>query len=461
MKWSIWRIVPAVAAGVLALILIAATYHGLTSTQVIGIASGSPGGGYHEIGEKLLQVLSADLDEQRLEAPVVFQHVDSHGPRQNLQYLAERKAQLGLAVEGLTVKPKVAGGADIRGLVKLSSSMLHVVASQEVSRTIGRPITQFTDLLVDHRHKLGRPLRVYIGSSHSGTHTVMGLLLNYYKMSPESGLPWEVLEHGSYTDAAKAFLQGQIDVICLFVPIGSPAVVAMSTHGVLVPLTDASSDAIHMLRTSLRSSTIPAGIYNKDFPPSEVRSLAADDILIANGEVSNRLAYRIVRTIAVHWQELQSGLLLAEDFSKAQIKENNYYSLHPGAVAYYKGDNVPLWPWFEDKIRLVIEHREIVLSIVGGIPTVYTLFYAWYQRRRVSHLMAQIAALKSKGATDRATIENIRMHALTLVAQGKLNRDSYASLNDYIEAHLRHVPIESQQSVPAASPVPAKNMNVP
>jgi TRAP-type uncharacterized transport system substrate-binding protein len=88
-----------------------------------------------------------------------------------------------------------------------------------------------------------------------------------------------------------------------------------------------------MLRTSLRSSTIPAGIYNKDFPPSEVRSLAADDILIANGEVSNRLAYRIVRTIAVHWQELQSGLLLAEDFSKAQIKENNYYSLHPGAVA--------------------------------------------------------------------------------------------------------------------------------
>ena len=125
MKWSIWRIVPAVAAGVLALILIAATYHGLTSTQVIGIASGSPGGGYHEIGEKLLQVLSADLDEQRLEAPVAFQHVDSHGPRQNLQYLAERKAQLGLAVEGLTVKPKVAGGADIRGLVKLSSSMLH------------------------------------------------------------------------------------------------------------------------------------------------------------------------------------------------------------------------------------------------------------------------------------------------------------------------------------------------
>lgn len=453
MRWSIWRIAPAVAAGLLALALLYGMYRSLTSTQVVGIASGSPGGGYHEIGERLLQVLGADLDEQRFEAPILFQAVDSHGPRENLQYLAERKAQLGLAVEGLTVKPKVAGGADIRGLVKLSHSVLHVVASPPVIRTLGRPIAQFTDLFIDHRQRLGRPLRVYIGSSHSGTHAVMALLLNYYKMSPEKGLPWETIEHGSYTDAARAFIEGQIDVICLFVPIGSPAVVAMSTHGVLVPLTDASSEAIHMLRPSLVSSLIPAGIYNKDFPATPIRSLAADDILIANGEVSNRLAYRIVRTIAGHWQELQSGLLLADDFAQAQIKENDYYPLHPGAVAYYKGDNVPLWPWFEDKVRLMIEHRDVVLSVVGGIPTVYGLGYAWYQRRRVNHLMAQIAGLKARGATDRATIENIRMHALTLVAQGKLSRDSYASLNDYIEANLRHAPIEDQQA--RATPIPS------
>lgn len=456
MNWSIARIVPPVAAGGLVLVLLYGTYHGLTSTQVVGIASGSPGGGYHEIGDKLLQVLSADLDEQRFEAPVVFQHVDSHGPRQNLQYLAERKAQLGLAVEGLTVKPKVSGGADIRGLVKLSHSMLHIVVSPQIAKTIGRPITQLTDLFIDPRQKLGRPLRVYLGSQHSGTHSVMALLLNYYKLSSDTGLPWETIEHGSYADAAALFIQGEIDVMCLFVPIGSPAIVAMSTHGILVPLTDASSDAIHMLRPSLVSSAIPAGIYNKDFPSTPVRTLAADDILIANGEVSNRLAYRIVRTIAVHWQELQSGLLLAEDFTQAQIKENDYYPLHPGAIAYYKGDNVPLWPWFEDKIRLVIEHRDLVLSVVGGIPTVYGLCYAWYQRRRVNHLMGQIAALKTRGATDRATIESIRMHALTLVAQGKLSRDSYASLNDYIEAHLRHTLPEDQpaQATAVRSPKP-------
>jgi hypothetical protein len=132
------------------------------------------------------------------------------------------------------------------------------------------------------------------------------------------------------------------------------------------------------------------------------------------------------------------------DFAKAQLSQNDYYPLHPGAVSYYKGDHVPLWPWFEDKVRLVIDHREVVLSVVGGIPTVYTLLYAWYQRRRVTRLMAQIAALKIRGATDRATIENIRMHALTLVAQGKLNRDSYASLNDYIAAHLQLAPLPTE-----------------
>lgn len=450
MTWQPWRIIPAVAAILVALVLIYGMYHELTFTQVIGISSGSPGGGAYEISEKLLQVLSTDLDEQRLEAPVSFQLVESHGPRQNLQHLASRKAQLGIAVEGLTVKPKVPGGADIRGLVKLSSSILHVVASQELSRALGRPNLQFTDLLADHRQKLGRPLKIFIGSPHSGTRTVMEMLLNYYKVAPETGLPWEVIEHGSYAEIAAAFLQGQVDVVCLFVPIGSPAVVTMAHHGVLLTLTDAATEAIHMLRPSLNSATIPPGVYNKDFPAAGVRSLAADNILIANGEVTNRLAYRIVRTIAVHWQELQSGVLLADDFAKAQLSQNDYYPLHPGAVAYYKAENMPLWPWFEDKVRLVIEHRDVVLSVVGGIPTVYTLCYAWYQRRRVSRLMAQIAALKIRGATDRATIENIRMHALTLVAQGKLNRDSYSSLNDFIEAHLHQAPVAAPSPTPTA-----------
>ena len=448
MTWQPWRIIPAAAAILVALVLVYGMYHELTSTQVIGISTGSPGGGAYEVGEKLLQVLSTDLDEQRLEAPVSFQLVESHGPRQNLQYLASRKAQLGIAVEGLTVKPKVQGGADIRGLVKLSTSIFHVVASQELSRALGRPNLQFTDLLVDHRQKLGRPLKIFIGSSHSSTRTVMEMLLNYYKVAPETGLPWAVIEHGSYAEIAAAFLQGQVDVVCLFVPIGSPAVVTMAHHGVLLTLTDAATEAIHMLRPSLNSATIPPGVYNKDFPAAAVHSLGADNILIANGEITNRLAYRIVRTIAVHWQELQSGVLLADDFAKAQLSQNDYYPLHPGAVAYYKGDNMPLWPWFEDKVRLVIEHRDVVLSVVGGIPTVYTLCYAWYQRRRVSRLMAQIAGLKIRGATDRATIENIRMHALTLVAQGKLNRDSYSSLNDFIEAHLQQAPLATPPPTP-------------
>jgi uncharacterized protein len=452
MTWHPWRIIPIVAASVVGLVLVYGMYHELTSTQVIGLSSGEPGGGYYELGEKLLQVLSTDFDEQRLEAPVSLQRVESHGSRQNLQHLAERKAQLGIAVEGLTVKPKVPGGADIRGLVKLSNSILHVVVNPQLRRTLGRPNLQFTDLLADHRRRLGRRLRIFIGSPHSGTHTVMDMLLNYYKVSPDTELPWEVMEHGSYMEVANAFLQGHVDVVCLFVPVGSPAVAAMAKHGVLLTLTEAATEAIHTLNPSLNAAIITSGVYNKDFPAGAVHSLGADNILIANGEVSNRLAYRIVRTIAVHWQELQSGVLLAESFAKAQLNQNDYYPLHPGAVAYYKGDNVPLWPWFEDKVRLAIDHREVVLSVVGGIPAVYTLLYAWYQRRRVTRLMAQIAALKLRGATDRQTIENIRMHALTLVAQGKLNRDSYASLNDFIEAHLQQAAETTDPPPPASTP---------
>jgi hypothetical protein len=179
--------------------------------------------------------------------------------------------------------------------------------------------------------------------------------------------------------------------------------------------------------------------------------LAAEDVLIANGQVSNRLAYRIVHTVATHWQELQSGMLLPADFANAQVKENDYYPLHPGALAFYHGEHVPLWPWFEDKVRLAIAHRDVLLSLGGGIPTLYALLYAWYQRRRVHQLMAQVAALQAQGTVSQAAIEKIRLRAITLVAQGKLSRDSYASLNEYIDAYLRQVPMH-EQAVESAVP---------
>jgi TRAP transporter TAXI family solute receptor len=440
-----WRILPAVAACALALGLVYGAYKSLTSTQTVHIASGAQGGGYYELGQKLEQILRADFEQQILEAPITFQHVVSHGPQENLRLLAHREAQLGLALEGLSVTPKEAGSADIRGLIKLSSSNLHIVVGPRLSQQMGKPITKFSDLVDNVRQRLGRPLRVYIGSPHGSTHAVVNLILNYYKSSTGTDLGWEVIEVGSYTEAAEAFLHDRLDMVCLLVATGSPAVLTMSQHGVLVPLPEALVDAIHMLRPALSAQTIPAGVYNKDFPRAAIATLGAEDILIANGEVSNRLAYRIVRTLALHWPELQAGGLLPEDFAKAQLSQNDYFPLHPGAVAYYKGENVPLWPWFENKIAILIEHRDIALSVLGGIPTVYTLFYAWYQRRRVTHLMAQIAAMRQQGAIDQATIENIRMHAITLMAQGKLSRESYASLNEFIEAQFRHASMKADQ----------------
>lgn len=451
-----WKILPALAAAVLALGLAYGAYRSLTTTQIVHIASGDQGGGYYELGQKLEQILHADFEQQSLEAPITFQHMDSRGPQENLRLLAHREAQLGLALEGLSVKPKEAGSADIRGLIKLSSSNLHIVVRQQLSQQMGKPITKLSDLVENVRQRLGKPLRVYMGSPHGSTHAVMSHLLTYYKTSTGTDLGWEVIEHGSYAEAAEEFLHDRIDVVYLLVATGSPAVVTMSQHGILVPLPEAVIDAIHMLHPALSAQTIPAGVYNKDFPRTTIATLGAEDILVANGEVSNRLAYRIVRTLALHWPELQTGVLLPEDFAKAQLSQNDYFPLHPGAVAYYQGENVPLWPWFENKIAVLIEHRDIALSVLGGIPTVYTLFYAWYQRRRVTHLMAQIAAMRQQGEIDHATIENIRMHAITLMAQGKLSRESYASLNEFIEAQVRHASMTADLSAKKEiSPSPA------
>src|SRR5581483_7639366 len=193
---SRWRLAPLIVVSVILVIFAYGVYRSLTGTQVIRIASGTPGGGFYEVGQRLEQVLNNDPHEQQYEAPVVFTRDETHGPRENLEHLAERKAQLGLVTEGLTVRPKEPGGADIRGLVKLSSAMLHVVVSDRVSRQVRKPVTQFTDV-IRLASALGRPLRIYTGSPHSGTHAVVELLLTYYKIVNRQDLKWEIIERGS------------------------------------------------------------------------------------------------------------------------------------------------------------------------------------------------------------------------------------------------------------------------
>lgn len=445
------KILPALGATILALLFALGIYRSLTTTQVVSIATGIQGSGYYELGQKIEQILRSDFEQQPLEAPLIFQHIDSHGPQENLQLLAHRKAQLGMALEGLSVKPKESGSADIRGLIKISSSNLHIIVRPQLSHQLGKPITQLSDLVDNVRRRLGRPLRVYIGSPNGSTHTVMSHILTYYKTSTGTDLGWELTERGSYVDAADDFLHDRIDVLCLLVATGSPVAVTMSQHGLLVPLSEGVINAIHTLHPALSAQTIPAGVYNKDFPSVAITTLGAEDILVANGEVSSRLAYQIVRTLALHWPELQTGMLLPEDFAKAQLSQNDYFPLHPGAVAYYKGGNVPLWPWFEGILAVLIEQRDIVLSILGGIPTVYALLYAWVQRRRVTHLMTQIATLRHQDEIDHTAIENIRMHALTLMAEDKLSRDSYTSLNEFIDAQLSQTSLKSDRAAKLAA----------
>lgn len=450
MKMFFLKYFPAIAAVILALVVAGNFSWSLTQTQTLHIASGKPGGGYYELGEKLEQILRSDFEQQALEAPIAFEHIDSRGPQENLTLLAHRQAQLGLVLEGISVKPKEPNSADLRGLIKLTTSNLHLIAGPHLNQAIEKPVTRFADLVGSVPAKLHRPLRVFMGSPHGSTHAVMSHILTYYKTTTGADLGWEILTEGSYAEAVQDFLASRIDLICLLVATGSPTVVQMSQHGILLTLPDALIDAVHRLHPALTLQTIPAGVYNKDFPKTPVTTLGAEDILVANAEVSNRLAFRIVRTLAIHWPELQTGVLLPEDFAQTQLKQNDYFPLHPGALTFYKGGNVPLWPWFEDKVTVFMEHREIAISVLGGIPTLYGVLYAWYQRRRVTHLMGQVSVLRQQGTVDHAAIENIRMHALTLVAQGKLSRESYTSLNEFIDAQLKHA--SAHPSAPPGEP---------
>jgi hypothetical protein len=132
------------------------------------------------------------------------------------------------------------------------------------------------------------------------------------------------------------------------------------------------------------------------------------------------------------------------DFAKAQLSQNDYYPPHPGAVSYYKGDNVPLWPWFDDSDRpsrggLVHRgrHPDGIHVIVCLVPTTTSDSFNGPNCR--------VENTGSNGSRDDREYPHARADP---GCEGKLNRDSYASLNDFIEAHLQLAPLPTEPPTP-------------
>jgi len=449
-KGAIRRLVPGptvlivLALGGLLLIGIVTIIWWLHIPESLCASWGSRGGDYFVLGQQLLDVLQSDFEGDRTDKRVRFQCLDdispSRGTVENLKRIVQGKVQVALAMEGfcsdtdgkssqeaLNACRKDGLGLEVRGLAQLSDSTLHIVLSQHMQQNLNRRLESLSDIIDEPALRRDGPLKVYVGAEGSGTLQAVHWLLRHYRVDPLKEGHWSVVPAGSYDEAAEQFTAGKIDLAFFFVRVGAKAIEKVATQGTLLSLRGLV-EGITTRHPFLKPTIIPPGTYNEAFPRHKIETLTADNILIVSSDLDKRVAYRIVRSIASHWHDLNPGVHFTEDFNKTQLAANDYYSLHPGALAYYKGENIPLWPWFNKIWNFFVKHRDVftsVTSVIGIMGSGWPFVYRWFARRRVRNLLRQASRIATSDGLDEKARVTIRIKATQLLAEGKIDHDGY------------------------------------
>jgi TRAP transporter TAXI family solute receptor len=350
--------------------------------RALQCASGSPGGDFDRFTRDLKKIISTEAGERQIswlpipETTLSIQSKSSAGTYDNLALLRAGSVTLGFAQEGFDAldpddEPEAANTGrnagtaetrtpptglsnngsppakdkdplDIQTLAVVGRSVFQVVAR----RTLG--LTKVSDL---HRY-CGRHLPVFIGSKGSGTRSLALAVLGHHGLSEGDFdcVPDEKGSMGSGEAVRRLALtprsRESIDVAFFLVSYGAPALERLDQQkGKQFCLLDVDRAAgVQAAYPALEPVTIPAGTYSSLQPASikaGARTLASRAVLLCNKQLSRHDAYTIVQALYEDPNIPLSASAIAALHALPRPAERSYFPIHPGARAYFRGDDKP------------------------------------------------------------------------------------------------------------------------
>ncbi len=249
--------------------LLALTYWWLDPTppKHVTLATGPAQSAYAEFGKRYAQALAAYGIEVQL--------LPSEGSSQNLEWLAQGKADLGFVQGGTRALP----ASDREGLVSLGSLFVEPVwlfyrpdAAQKVAGNA--TLNALTQL---------NGLRVNVGTAGSGVPSLMSKLFDVNRIDDKT----ITLSRLEQTPATVAFLNGDLDAL-VFASAPESVMVQMLLQTPGVKLMDfAQSEAYSRRFAFLTPVTLPRGVVDLagDIPAQDVRLVAPTTTLVAADRV--------------------------------------------------------------------------------------------------------------------------------------------------------------------------------
>jgi TRAP transporter TAXI family solute receptor len=136
-------------------------------------------------------------------------------------------------------------------------------------------------------------------------------------------------------------------VIATIIGVPTPDVAALDAKEPLdfFPLSPEQAALVRTRFPELTPSLIPSGTY-----PSlheDIHTVSYYNFVVIHSNVSDDLAYRVVKAVFEHHQELVSAIPVAKDTIPANLDRDTFLPLHPGAARYYREIGVAIPPAIE------------------------------------------------------------------------------------------------------------------
>lgn len=280
------------------------------------LTSGHPGAFFNPLGTALIRSLSRAMPDAD------FQIVPSGGALENLEFLQQGTADLGLTFADIAylaysgrLDEQAAAFERLRGVAVLQLTAVHVLVRK------GSDIGSIAELA-------GR--RVALGPRGSGTAVTAQVMLAAYQV-PLSDLQADYLP---FLEAANRLVRGELDAV--FVSAGFPVESVISATDAGATLLDISGPDVERLRNDypfLRATIIPAGTY-----PSVTRAVhtvGIDAVIVCSSTLDEDLVYRLTKSLFESLPELarEVDALRRMEIARAPATP---VPLHAGAARYYR-----------------------------------------------------------------------------------------------------------------------------
>lgn len=293
--------------------------HSIAKKKFLTLASGSPGGVYYPLGGGMAVAIQKTTD-LRCAAESTGASVE------NCRLVGAGESDMGMVMGSIAYKA-ILGEQPFEKKFPLVTLFQMYPAPEHIITVSGKGIKSVKDL---------RGKKVSIDVPGSGCAVMAKAILEEYGFNLEKDL---TIANLSQSESVQALKDGVVDAVFFNFAYPGAAVLdlAATRDIVLIPMEPSMADKIIKKYPYYVKINIPAKTYPKaDY---DVLCLGDSNVLIANRQMEDEVAYKIVKAIFENVEKGKWALINIHPIASQLTPKNAVNSpveLHPGAVKYFK-----------------------------------------------------------------------------------------------------------------------------